>query len=497
MKLTKVKSLIPAPKDGEGGITYEIVTNLSVLNADYDGHVQAHYLQPIAYATQDGVREMIHCSANGDWQIEYSIDGGVYTGCYSFNVRFGGRMRTVYGISWSEVVTIQESVRFQLVYDGDVMFQMAPIQVVRNGKRGPFYFPAGVFEPNTEYTRNDNSAPYVSVVDDTVTPNVTYYYMLIADTNLVEGVYIAPGDPDASDIWELMTSNFKYLITEAIFSAFAKLGGFIVQGNNFISQYGALLYNNSGTVTKTAIDSTNYNTLVGGRLPYTYFDGTVTDPSSGNYKFVPSLMLDALTGKGSFGGDSVRFNADGSGWLANKNVEWDAKGNLRIAGLTYKKKTIITPGNLSEYMSVVGTDYDNDGNVVDVYMLDIMKAGNWIVLDGIQPGICIKLPSFRFDGTYTEDDKNLARSLVGCSLIIDSINHTYLCGFKKTHMRFYDEIDVTPGNRLYYEDNAPDAGNMFFSNQSTVYLECVLNDTKDSNGWYKEDIMWKARVVRK
>lgn len=334
MKLTKVKSLIPAPKDGKGGITYEIVTNLSVLSADYDGHVQAHYLQPIAYATQDGVREMIHCSANGDWQIEYSIDGGVYTGCYSFNVRIGGRMFSVYGIMGSEVATIQESVRFQLVYDGDVMFQMAPIQVVRNGKRGPFYFPAGVFNPNTEYTRNDNSAPYVSVVDDTVTPNVTYYYMLIADTNLVEGVYIAPGAPDASDIWELMTSNFKYLITEAIFSAFAKLGGFIVQGNNFISQYGALLYNNSGTVTKTAIDSTNYDTLVDGRLPYTYFDGTVTDPSSGNYKFVPSLMLDALTGKGSFGGDSVRFNADGSGWLAKGNINWDPDGGLSFKGST-------------------------------------------------------------------------------------------------------------------------------------------------------------------
>ena len=107
-----------------------------------------------------------------------------------------------------------------------------------------------------------------------------------------------------------------------------------MQGNNFISQYGALLYNNSGTVTKTDIDSTNHDTLVGGRLPYTYFDGTVTDPSSGSYKFIPSLMLDAITGKASFGGDSVRFNADGSGWLAKGNINWDPDGGLSFKGST-------------------------------------------------------------------------------------------------------------------------------------------------------------------
>ena len=366
---------------------------------------------------------------------------------------------------------------------------MAALQVVKDGqtgtrgKTGRYYYYDGYFNSSKKYTATDHQAPYVAFDwTDTETVNgvqtqvvKTSYYMLIADTNKPSSTYIAPRTQAASGVWELMETSFKWLIAEAFFTNFAKLGSAVFYGDWMISQHG----------TVNGVASTQYEL---------FDDEDPTGTVAGH--FVPNFAIDLMEGQAYFGGNKVRFNADGSGWLANKNIEWDFKGNLRFAGLTYKKKTVITPDNLSEYMSVVGTDYDNNGNVVDVYMLDIMKAGNWIILDGIQPGVYIKLPSFRFDGTYTDAEKDLARSLVGCSVIINSINHTYLCGFRKTHMRFYENFDVS-GSRFYYDDNSPNAGNIIFSNAQTVYLECVLADTKDSNGLYREDIMWKARVVSK
>ena len=500
-----VRSLsIPVEKKGDkgdDGVTYEILPSVAQIRADKDGNILTGIITVSAYKikgenrTSCGVGLPRHQGDTSPYYwVQYRVNDGSWTSCSTISIGSGVTAQLVYGVPASAVSTITSGIAFRLCYGTgsssySVVHEMAALQVVKDGqtgtrgKTGRYYYYDGYFNSSKEYTATDHQAPYVAFDwTDTETVNgvqtqvvKTSYYMLIADTNKPSSTYIAPRTQAASGVWELMETSFKWLIAEAFFTNFAKLGSAVFCGDWMISQHG----------TVNGVASTQYEL---------FDDEDPTGTVAGH--FVPNFAIDLLEGQAYFGGNKVRFNADGSGWLANKNIEWDAKGNLRFAGLTYKKKTVITPDNLSEYMSVVGTDYDNNGNVVDVYMLDIMKAGNWIILDGIQPGVYIKLPSFRFDGTYTDAEKDLARSLVGCSIIINSINHTYICGFRKTHLRFYDIIDVA-GNRLYYDDNSPNAGNIIFSNAQTVYLECVLADTKDSNGRYREDIMWKARLVSK
>ena len=48
--------------------------------------------------------------------------------------------------------------------------------------------------------------------------------------------------------------------------------------------------------------------------------------------YVPKTAIDWMSGYAHFGGDSVHFNPNGSGWFAKKNIEWNENGNLDVTG---------------------------------------------------------------------------------------------------------------------------------------------------------------------
>ena len=111
--------------------------------------------------------------------------------------------------------------------------------------------------------------------------------------------------------WEVMTDDFKFLITEAIFSSFAKLGSFIISGDFFISQYGVLV-NSSGN--ETIITSSNYQSKFDGKYPYQWF--TAEDPIAegsfdSGYRFRPSKCINALTGEEHSASGNFKISADG------------------------------------------------------------------------------------------------------------------------------------------------------------------------------------------
>lgn len=467
-------------EDGEDGVTYEILPSVSHISADANGTIRTGVIEVSAYKiegksrTSCGVDVITAIGASGEtspyYWVQYRINGGDWTDCS--RISYGSEMYTIisYGVPASAVSTITSGIAFRLCYGTgsssySVVHEIAPLLVVKDGqtgirgKTGRWYYYDGYFDSTKEYTATDNQAPYVAFDwTDTVTVNgantqvvKTSCYMLVATTNKSGSTYIAPRTTAAAGVWELMEASFKWLISEAIFTAFAKLGSWVFNGDYMLSQHGPA--------------GNDYQNFEPGNLN----------------AWIPNCLFNAK---------------DGSGWVAGGNLEWDSKGNVRLAGLTYRKKTVITQETLSYYMSVVETKYDNDGNVVNIYALDVTKAGNWIVLDGIQPGVYIKLPSLRYDGTYTDAEKDLARSLVGCSLIISNTNNTYLCGFRNTHMIYYSEIDVH-GERYCIKDGDANEDDMFFSNKQTVYLECVLSDSKNDAGIYMEDIFWIARCVKK
>jgi len=100
--------------------------------------------------------------------------------------------------------------------------------------------------------------------------------------------------------WEVMTNDFKYLITQAIFGQYAHFGGAIINGDWMISQYGKL-YDTSNNVTE--INSDTAYVVIGGVM-YDYNNAyTMFDPTSPNEEvrgvvnFVPNFSLDLKSGK--------------------------------------------------------------------------------------------------------------------------------------------------------------------------------------------------------
>lgn len=122
-------------------------------------------------------------------------------------------------------------------------------------------------------------------------------FQLIASSGTTVQTSTIPTTATGNATWELMAGDTRKLfIGAAFFGAFANFGAFIINEDWMISQYGTLYAANG---TATVIDSTNYQTLVSGHLPYTYFDSEHPNSNvSGSINFCPTLALNGKTGKG-------------------------------------------------------------------------------------------------------------------------------------------------------------------------------------------------------
>jgi hypothetical protein len=115
----------------------------------------------------------------------------------------------------------------------------------QRGKTGRFYYYAQEWSnnPNVSYAVTDAEAPFFKYNGN---------YWVFNPTN--NGTYTMSemGTPSSSnENWKLMTSDFKYIITEAIFGSYAHFGSFIINGDWMISQHGK----------KNNIDSTDYQSF--------------------------------------------------------------------------------------------------------------------------------------------------------------------------------------------------------------------------------------------
>lgn len=294
--------------EGADGVSYEIIPSVQSVRADSSGNILTGVISVDAYKTVGVTRTSCRLGAVGVidtatgessvpyYMAEYRIDSGSWTACSSIAIQTTPiNVRFVYGVPASAVSTIKSGIAFRLRYgkssaNSDVVAEIGALQVVKNGsqgergKTGRFYCYAGYFVDDHEYTASDYEAPYVAYDwEDTVTVNGTQtaviktsYYMLVADTNKSGSTYIAPRTAAANGVWELMETNFKYLIAEAIFINFAKLGSAIFCGDWMISQHGKI----------NGVDSTDYRK---------FNADDPTGETAGN--FAPNYAVDLLTGK--------------------------------------------------------------------------------------------------------------------------------------------------------------------------------------------------------
>lgn len=102
------------------------------------------------------------------------------------------------------------------------------------GRIGRFFYYVGTWTGDTTktYIVNDAQAPYFKYGSN--------YYVFNPETN---GNYTESqmGTPSSSsDNWEIMTNDFKYIITEAIFGSFAHFGSFIISEDWLICENGTI-----------------------------------------------------------------------------------------------------------------------------------------------------------------------------------------------------------------------------------------------------------------
>ena len=202
--------------------------------------------------------------------------------------------------------------------------------------------------------------------------------------------------------WKIMVTDFEYLISKAVFADFANLGSWVFNGDYMYSAKDA-----SGSCEgyQTYQGMPSNNKLTAG--------------------FIPSAAMDANNGRTSFSGDKVRFNPDGSGWMADRNIEWNAAGALSVGGGTTQFSTDgsgqLSNGNISwtsdgrlVYKGRISSPYVDRAEVG----IDLTKSGCIKFLDPAQMGVGYELP-------YT----NLA--LDGSEVNI--INCTNVRGFLYSH----------------------------------------------------------------
>jgi len=140
----------------------------------------------------------------------------------------------------------------------------------RQGKIGKNYYYGGDFDASdttTQFSVTDYETPYFAY-------NNNKWVWVGANGTYTMAQMGAPSSASAN--WQIMVTDFKYLISEAIFANFAKLGSFVISGDWMISQNG----------TVNGVVSTDYN----------LFDPSHPNDNTGE-NFIPSYAVDGLTGK--------------------------------------------------------------------------------------------------------------------------------------------------------------------------------------------------------
>ena len=164
---------------------------------------------------------------NDSWNSQPSVSGGnLWTNNYYNNKRYDDDLRL-------QEIPASVEIQYLIGVDGvsvPVASKSVPFSI--QGQMGRNFYYDGDWSASRTYTTTDYSAPFVSYQSG----GTTGYYVMKGDNRDIRGNDHSPGNN--SNDWEIMTSQFKYLITEAVFTEFAKLGASVFNGDYMFSQHG-------------------------------------------------------------------------------------------------------------------------------------------------------------------------------------------------------------------------------------------------------------------
>ena len=270
-------------------------------------------------------------------------------------------------------------------------FSVTTVEDGKRGKVGRFFYYAGDFDENNRtkgFFVNDAQSPFFSHVDRS---GITRFHVFNPETNpplytmTMASMWAASNGGWNNAPWEAMTNDFKYLITEALFSNFAHLGSAIISGDWMISQYGTI--NGQTSQNFQAFDSQHPNDDVG-------------------TNFIPNYCVNLNTG------DSYQHHGVFSGFIR-------------------KKKVIITNSNYNEYARQVGQgtrlDFDKCGTFIELQMDEFPRELEL-------PILCWHYSPSRAGSDVTQEMADEVRSYVGTKCIIyNNSGTTYTFELKRNH----------------------------------------------------------------
>jgi len=217
--------------------------------------------------------------------------------------------------------------------DGVIRTLVVPVTGSRQGPAGAgkMLYPAGQWEAKA-YAVNGDAHPYVMYTDGN--GNTRYYYLDAATA-------AATDIPGISDKWVQMSQVDVVFATFGIMD-YGKMASAVFCGDWMYSQYGKLY---SSETVYTDIDGTNYNTAVDfdghSAVPFAWFNPAY--PRGGaRGTFSPNWAVNLKDGDMYASAGKVRFSADGSGFLSDGKIAWNAQGALTMDTATITNATINT-----------------------------------------------------------------------------------------------------------------------------------------------------------
>ena len=260
------KETIPLVSDGNDGIDYEIVFDNAFAKVNENGVVTAA-LSGYAYKYVGSSRVALQgVTIRYGYKINdsdtYATTTTSNSGYFDAGDWFNGDDISTYGKN-------SPSIFAAIIIGGSVVHaEFVTIsekgETGSRGKTGRFYYYAQEWSDDSSisYSVTDAEAPYFFynnnywVFNPTANGSYTMHQM---------------GTPSSSSAnWKLMVTDFKFIITEAIFGAYAHFGSFIINGDWLISTKGKVYGDNVNG------DSNVSGTIVGGGSftvkAYTLFD---------------------------------------------------------------------------------------------------------------------------------------------------------------------------------------------------------------------------------
>lgn len=439
------------PNDGDGAVTYQIVFTEAWARVDNSNIITAR-LRGYAYKIEGTTRTPLNGAMIRYGYIltnssTYADTTTIPSGYFSEDNWFNG---DVYGDSG--YVQGSKTVFAAIIINNEVMCVEHVLLVKdaapgQTGSAGKMCYIAGTYDPLQTYTSNASETVAVEVENSN---GVVELWKLVALTNVVNGVHVAPTDANQS-VWQQCLNSYNLIRAKYLFADFAQLGSFIVSQDFFLSQYGTLMgfggviqVTSSRTVGKVYMKTVNGkqvpyyacgSSASGDKPCYLFFDAG--NPMAENVQNGPTFTIE---GKGVANAVIVRrvyFRATADTTVeisltpsSEAGYDWGAVGKLDSTAL-----------------SASGVSYDSVGEGTTPTLLKASGTATKMQTVSVAAGWHF------FEIAYLKDSITNSNSDKATFIFAEASNNGYISGFSMLAFRPTKVVNALTGEEWMAQGN--------------------------------------------